>query len=177
MASHSSCNSTTGCLIIVIELSKSSNQEFMRTRKAVFLDLQGTLGGEGLGNILEFAFFPGAIEAIRRINHAHLLAILVTNQSHVAKGLLTMAHFWRRIAEIKLELAGGKAQLDAVYCCPHATQHLCTCQKPQPGMVLQAKRDFHLELDQCYVVGDSGAWDMALAKAVGSKAILVRTGL
>ena len=58
----------------------------MYERAAVFLDLQGTLGGEGLGDIKHFTFFPSAIPAIKLLNDANLLAIVVTNQSHIAKG-------------------------------------------------------------------------------------------
>jgi len=47
----------------------------------------------------------------------------------------------------------------------------------KPGMVLQAQRDFGLDLSECYLVGDTGAWDMVLARSVGCRAVLVRTGL
>lgn len=56
--------------------------------KAVFLDLQGTLGGEGLGDIMDFEFFSYSIEAIKLLNKNGILAIVVTNQSHIAKGIL-----------------------------------------------------------------------------------------
>ena len=68
------------------------------------------------------------------------------------------------------------ATLDAVYYCPHAADDGCNCRKPRPGLVQQAREDFGLRLDQCYLVGDVGAWDMVLAKTVGCRAVLVRTG-
>jgi D-glycero-D-manno-heptose 1,7-bisphosphate phosphatase len=144
---------------------------------AVFLDLQGTLGGDGLGDILDFFFFPSAIPAIKRLNDAGLLAILVTNQSHIASGRFTYAEFENHIARLQSELAQNSARLDAVYCCPHSKADNCACHKPLPGMLLQAAQDYDLNLSTCYVVGDTGAWDMLLAKAVGCKAVLVKTGL
>lgn len=149
----------------------------MNSRKAVFLDLQGTLGGDGLGDILSFAFFPFAIPAIKLLNELGLLAIIITNQSHIAKGYFTYDDFEKRIDKLKQELAEHKARIDAIYCCPHGNNDKCSCRKPLPGMILQAQMDFNLGLPECYVIGDAGAWDMAMAKSVECKAILVKTGL
>jgi D-glycero-D-manno-heptose 1,7-bisphosphate phosphatase len=149
----------------------------MMSTPAVFLDLQGTLGGEGLGDIIDFSFFPGAVEAIRQLNQAGLLAIIITNQSHISKGILTQKDFEHRMGQLKNELAASDAHLDAVYCCPHSLIDGCNCRKPLAGMLLQARQDFDLELNRCYVVGDTGAWDMALANTTGCAGVLVRTGL
>ena len=149
----------------------------MTRRKAVFLDLQGTLGGEGFGDILDFAFFPSAIPAIRLLNEADLWAIVITNQSHISRGDFTYEEFEARVEELKRELAEHGARLDGVYCCPHTREDGCSCKKPLPGMVLQAQDDFDLDLSECYLVGDVGAWDMVLAHSVGCRAVLVRTGL
>jgi D-glycero-D-manno-heptose 1,7-bisphosphate phosphatase len=149
----------------------------MGSRKAVFLDLQGTLGGDGLGDILDFAFFPFAVPAIKLLNEADLLTIAITNQTHISQGRFTYDEFEKRIDDLKQELAEHEAKLDAVYCCPHVPADRCSCRKPSPGMVLQAQRDFDLDLSRCYVIGDRGDADMVLARSVGCKAVLVRTGL
>jgi D-glycero-D-manno-heptose 1,7-bisphosphate phosphatase len=149
----------------------------MNLRKAVFLDLQGTLGGEGLGDVREFRFYPFAFDAIRQLNRSHLLAVIITSQSHIAKGDFSYADFERRMDELNLELNQQGAKFDAVYCCPHGKEDNCSCRKPLPGMALQAHKELNLDLKECYVVGDSGAWDMKLAQAAGCRAILVRTGL
>jgi len=141
----------------------------MGNRKAVFLDLQGTLGGDGLGDILHFAFFPFAISAIKRLNEAHLLVIMITNQSHISKGYFMYDEFERRADKLRHELAEYGAKLDGIYCCPHTPEDNCSCRKPLSGMVLQAQRDFDLDLSGCYLVGDTGAWDMVLARSVGCK--------
>lgn len=145
--------------------------------KAVFLDLQGTLGGQGLDDITDFSFFPNAIEAIKVINDLGLLAIVVTNQSGISRGHLMWEDFIRKIDELKRELDKQGAKFDAVYCCPHTKEDNCSCRKPFPGMAIQAQKDFCLDLSECYLVGDCGAWDMVLAKNIGCKAILVLTGL
>lgn len=130
-----------------------------------------------MGDILDFSFYPFSISAIKLLNEANLMVIVVTNQSHISKGYFTYDHFDRRVDELKQELAEHGAELDAVYCCPHTSEDNCTCRKPLPGMLLQAQRELGVDLTECYLVGDTGAWDMMLARSVGSKAILVRTGL
>ena len=149
----------------------------MNKRSAVFLDLQGTLGGEGLSDIREFTFYPCAIPAVKLLNESGLLAIVVSNQSRIAQGLFTLEYFQERMEVLKKELAEGGAHLDAVYCCPHVDEDECSCKKPKPGMILDAAQDFNLDLRNCYVVGDTGAWDIAMANRVGCKSVLVRTGL
>ena len=149
----------------------------MNRQRAAFLDLQGTLGGEGSDDILPFCFYPCAIPAIRLLNEAGVLAIVITNQSHIAKGHFTFEDFQRRVEQLREELAGHHAHLDVVYCCPHTADDNCSCRKPLPGMLHPAQRELGLDLSNCYVVGDVGAWDMVLAHNVGCRAILVRTGL
>jgi D-glycero-D-manno-heptose 1,7-bisphosphate phosphatase len=149
----------------------------MNERSAVFLDLQGTLGGEGLSDIRDFTFYPFAITAIKLLNESGLPAIVITNQSNIAKGLFTIDYFRGRMEMLKEELARNGAHLDAVYCCPHMDEDECSCKKPKTGMVLDAQQDFGLDLKTCYIVGDTGAWDIVLANRVGCKGILVRTGL
>jgi D-glycero-D-manno-heptose 1,7-bisphosphate phosphatase len=149
----------------------------MTLSSAVFLDLQGTLGGDGLGNILDFEFFPQAIPAIQLLNSSGLPAIVVTNQSQIGRGVLTYAQYLQRVDELQVILAKNHAHLDAFYCCPHTKAQGCDCCKPLPGLLLQAQKDFQLDLATCYMVGDTGAWDMLLAKAIGCHSVLVRTGL
>ncbi len=149
----------------------------MNTRSAVFLDLQGTLGGEGLGDIQDFEFYPSAIPAIRLLNQSGLFAIVVTNQSHIAKGVFTYEQYEQRVAELKQELSRSGVSLDAIYCCPHDHADVCTCRKPKLGLLHEAQRDFGMELKECYVVGDWGSVDMLMAQAAGCKGLLVRTGV
>jgi len=149
----------------------------MPERSAVFLDFQGTLGGEGLGDIRDFSFFPYAGPAVRLLNKTGLLVIVLTNQSHIGQGLMTGPDFMERMSGLRSELAADGATLDGVYCCPHAKEDDCECKKPKPGLALQAQEDFGLDFSTSYLVGDSGANDMVLAREIGCRAVLVKAGL
>ena len=145
-------------------------------KRAVFFDLQGTLGGDPLGNAGEFALYPFAAEAIRLINAAGMAAVVVTNQSGIAKGRLTLAQFEERMVALRDEPAAQGAHLDGVYCCPHSRADGCSCRKPQPALLHRAERELGVCLAASYVVGDMGASDMVLARNSGCRAVLVCTG-
>jgi histidinol-phosphate phosphatase family protein len=149
----------------------------MTASRAAFLDLQGTLGGAGTGDIRTFSFYLCAVPAIRLLNEAGILTIVITNQSHISRGEFTLADFDRKMDGLRACLAARGCHLDAVFCCPHTADDGCSCRKPMPGMIYQAQRKHDLDLPRCFVVGDVGAWDMRLARHVGCQGILVRTGL
>jgi histidinol-phosphate phosphatase family protein len=145
--------------------------------RAVLFDLHGTLGGDGLGNILDFTFFSFSIPAIRLINSAGVLAIVITNQSQIAKGVFSFDQYLDRVHSLQAELISHQVHLDAFYCCPHCKADGCKYCKPLPGLVLQAQKDFDLDLPNSTIVGDTGAWDILLAQAAGCHSVLVRSGL
>lgn len=146
-------------------------------RHAAFLDLLGTLGGDGLSDIRTFSVFPFTAESIRLLNEAKLLVFVVTNQSHIAKGLITLDEFDEWVSEMITRLAEEDARVDGVYCCPHSREEGCACKKPKTGLLDHCASEHAVNLRQSYVVGDSGSNDMRLARAAGCGAILVRTGI
>ena len=143
---------------------------------AAFIDFQGTLGGEATADIRDLILYPFAAEAIRLLNTSGVLAIGVTNQSHIAKGLLSWADYERELARVTACLTQAGARLDAVYCCPHDKGDNCLCKKPKTGMIDKACLDFAIDLPHSYVIGDMGMNDIVLAKNAGTRGILVLTG-
>lgn len=90
--------------------------------------------------------------------------------------MVYISHLWV-FDDWKRELSKEEAHLDAIYCCPHGRDDRCECKKPLAGMLLQAKREFNINIQESYVIGDMGISDIVMAKAVGAKGILVRTGV
>ena len=146
-------------------------------RRAIFIDLQGTLGGEGLGDIRSFTPFPFAAEALATITNAGFLAVIVTNQTRIEEGLFTRNFFDERMRKHirDLERAGGR--VTAVYVCPHVSGSTCRCRKPRTGMLDDAAADYDIDVGASFVVGDWGNVDMAMAQSAGCGTILVRTGV
>ena len=156
----------------------------MPERRAVFLDRDGTINVEREYLHLpgEFAFVPGAPEAIRLLKDAGFLVIVVTNQSGIARGFFDEAAVHRLHRYMDEQLARHGAAVDAYYLCPHHPLHgsgdyrrVCGCRKPLPGMIIEAAGDFSIDLAASYVIGDKLA-DVAAGLAAGCRPLLVRTG-
>lgn len=146
-------------------------------KKAVFIDLQGTLGGDGEGDIRNFEFYPFSIEAIKLINENNMLAIIITNQSRIAKGYFTLKDYEIHEGNLIRMIEENGAKLDGIYCCPHGEKDNCRCKKPLDGLIKKAQEKFNIDLPNSYLLGDMGSSDMILANNVGCKGILVKTGV
>ena len=151
---------------------------------AVFLDRDGTLIEESgyLDRLERLAFFPFTADAVRLLNRAGLAVVVVSNQSGVARGLLTEAFVAQTHQFITERLEQGGAKIDAFYYCPHHPDGIvdeyrqrCDCRKPLPGLLRKAARDLGLDLRRSFAVGDR--WpDLGAGEAVGARRVLVRTG-
>jgi D-glycero-D-manno-heptose 1,7-bisphosphate phosphatase len=145
-------------------------------RPAIFLDRDGVINQQIVGGYVtswaEFRFLPGVIETLARLAEFDLPVIVISNQAAVEKGLIdraTLAGITRQFVG-RLEEAG--ARIDAVYYCPHRPETGCECRKPKAGLLLEAAREWRLDLSRSVFVGDSMA-DMEAARAAGCKGILL----
>ena len=153
-------------------------------KPAVFLDRDGTLIEDVgyLRTVRDLRLFPWTVDAVRALNHAGLPVVVITNQSGIARGLLTeeIVHDVHRHLSSLLE--GGGAHVDAYYYCPHHPDGSvatyagrCDCRKPGRGMIDRAAADLGIDPARSFVVGDK--WlDVGAARTVGGRGILVRTG-
>jgi D-glycero-D-manno-heptose 1,7-bisphosphate phosphatase len=152
--------------------------------RAVFLDRDGTVNIEKhyLFRPEEFELFPGVPESIRRLNQAGFLVIVVTNQSGVARGYFSLTDVEDLHRHLQAELALYGAHVDAFYVCPHHPDHGqgefridCDCRKGAPGMLLQAAKEYAIDMPRSFMVGDKPA-DIEAGLAAGCTPLLVLTG-
>ena len=144
----------------------------------IFLDRDGTLNADS-GYIKSpdlFELFPGVPEALAKLKRAGARLILVTNQSGIARGLLSQDDLAAVHAKLTHILDRAGASLDAIYFCPHHPDEGCDCRKPKRGMIDQAVRERRVDLERAYLIGDH-IRDIELAKRVGVRSILVTTGV
>lgn len=147
-------------------------------RKAVFLDRDGVLNRDSPDFIKmpeELHVLPGAPEAVARLVRAGFLAIVVSNQSGIPRGLLTEESLAAIHAKLRAAFAAAGGDLRAIYYCPHLPGEGCACRKPAPGMLLQAAEEHQIDLSQSWLVGDKPE-DIACGAAVGCRTVLVLTG-
>ncbi len=143
----------------------------------IFLDRDGTLN-EDRGFVKspeELHILPGVPAALARLKRGGARLIVVTNQSAVGRGLISLKDLEVIHATLRDRLAQEGVVLDAIYFCPHHPSDDCVCRKPKRGMVDRATRELQVDLSRSYLVGDQ-ARDMELAHRAGMKSILVTTG-
>lgn len=140
--------------------------------RAILFDRDGTLvhdvpynGDPGLVRPV-----PQADSALRRVRADGLLTGVVSNQSGVARGLLSA----EQVAAVNAEIDGRLGPFDTWQVCQHGPHEGCSCRKPAPGLVLAAARDLGVRPEECAVIGDIGS-DVLAARAAGARAVLVPT--
>lgn len=148
----------------------------MSARAAVFLDRDGTII-EDTGYIADpdaVRLLPGAARAIGRLNRAGIPAIVVTNQSGIARGLLDESAYQAVARRLETLLAAGGARLDGDYHCPHHPDFTgtCECRKPGPLLYRRAAADHGLDLARSWWVGDRER-DVVPAKHFGGRGVLI----
>jgi D-glycero-D-manno-heptose 1,7-bisphosphate phosphatase len=154
----------------------------MKQSRAVFLDRDGTINAEQgyLYRVEDCRFLPGVKEAVKRLNGAGFLVVVVTNQSGIARGYYSEADLEKLHQYMENEFAASGARIDGWYYCPHhpdfpADSEVCDCRKPLPGMLLAAAEELGIDLSSSWMVGDKSA-DVEAGIAAGCRPILVRTG-
>jgi D-glycero-D-manno-heptose 1,7-bisphosphate phosphatase len=144
-------------------------------RQAVFFDRDGTLMEEAeyCSDPARVHVFPDVADALRKLHAGGFLNIVVTNQSGIGRGYFTEAQYHAVQDELLRQIGSGL--IDASYFCPDAPGKPSNCRKPEPGMLLDAARDFDIDLTRSVMVGDKSA-DVECARRAGARAVLVTTG-
>ena len=153
-------------------------------KPAVFMDRDGTVNEQmGYINHLDrFVLLPGTGEAIRLLNDAGYLAIIVSNQSGVARGYFPIDLVHRVHGKMTSLIKKEGAVLDGIYFCPHYPNGkvspygaICDCRKPRSGLIRKACEAFDIDMENSYVIGDR-CTDIEMAHRADLKGILVKTG-
>jgi D-glycero-D-manno-heptose 1,7-bisphosphate phosphatase len=148
-------------------------------KPAAFLDRDGVLNRDNgfVWRREDFQWLPGAQRAVKRINDAGYLAIVITNQAGVARGLYGEADVRNLHRWMNDELGRDGAHIDAFYYCPHhpsegqgAYRQVCDCRKPAPGMLLRAMHEWPVNRAASFMIGDKEI-DVEAASAAGIRGL------
>lgn len=150
-----------------IELTK----RYFDFQKYVFLDRDGTLNVRPpkacyIEKPEDFVWLDGAKEAVKKLNDAGFIVILISNQPGIARGNLTEETLTAIHNKMQSELAEIGAHIDKIYYCPHNWDDGCACRKPKPGMFYQAQKEFCIELPKATMIGDDER-DIEAGEAAG----------
>jgi D-glycero-D-manno-heptose 1,7-bisphosphate phosphatase len=144
---------------------------FLAREPTVILDRDGVLNekparAQYVRSWSEFDWRDGALDALRLLHEAGVRTLLATNQAGVARGALSERELDDLHEQMGARVAAAGGRIERIYSCLHGWEDGCACRKPQPGMLLQAQRDFDLDLSRTPVVGDDER-DAAAAAAAG----------
>lgn len=168
-----------------IQRGKVKARNLTRKQKAIFLDRDGTIN-EYVGFLTkpeELELIPGAAQAIKRLRRTDYLIVVVTNQPVVARGEVTEEELREIHNKMETLLGMEGAYVNAIYHCPHHPHKgydgevvelkiECDCRKPKAGMLLQAAKDFNIDLENSWMVGDREC-DVLAGKTAGCRTALI----
>jgi D-glycero-D-manno-heptose 1,7-bisphosphate phosphatase len=146
--------------------------------RVVVLDRDGVINEESPDFIrtpADWRPLTGSIEAIAALSQAGFRVYIATNQSGIARGLVTPADLTAIHARLRAAVAAAGGAIAGIYFCPHGPDDGCDCRKPAPGLLRRIEAELGWPLASVPVIGDS-ARDLAAAAAVGARGILVLTG-
>lgn len=152
---------------------------------AAFIDRDGVINEERnyVHRISDFVLLPGVVEGLSLLRDAGYLIIVVTNQAGIARGYYEQAEMDRLHDHLRKLLAEQGVSLDAIYFCPHHPQGCiealaieCDCRKPSPGMLLQAAKDFNINLSASVLIGDKFSDVQAGKRAGVGRIAIVESG-
>ena len=153
-------------------------------KKAVFLDRDGTINEEMgyINHASRFIIFDFVPEAIKILNDCGFLIFVVTNQSGIARGYFSEDLLISLHNSLIAKVEKYQAKIDKIYYCPHHPKEGlqkyridCNCRKPKPGMIEQAKKEYSIDLENSYIIGDRYK-DVQFGNNLGLKTIMVLTG-
>jgi D-glycero-D-manno-heptose 1,7-bisphosphate phosphatase len=156
----------------------------MMKRPAVFIDRDGTISEEVgyVNHPSRFKLYPYSLEAIKLLNDADCLAIVITNQAGVARGYFSEDVVKQIHEQMMRTMNDASARLDAIYYCAHHPtvgeppyRLDCNCRKPKAGLIERAAADFEIDLASSWMVGDRYS-DIELAHNAGLKSAFVLSG-
>ena len=151
------------------------SSENMEVQKAVFLDRDGVINKNGAGYIYkwdDFKFLPYVVSSLKRLQKAGYLLFIITNQSGIGRGIFTEKDLVKLNRKIISYLKEQGVNITAIYYCPHHPDAGCACRKPEPGMLIQASKQFDLNLSKSWMIGDSGS-DIDAGRQVNTQTVQI----
>jgi len=146
--------------------------------KAIFLDRDGVINKEKnyLYKKEDFEFIDGVFDACKYFQKLGYQLIVVTNQSGIARGYYQEEDFQKLTQWMLGQFINQGLRILDVFFCPHGPESTCNCRKPKPGMLLEARGKYNIDMKNSWMIGDKEA-DVRAANAAGiENTILVKTG-
>ena len=151
---------------------------FFLEKKFIFLDRDGVLNekqpiGTYVKNRDLFIWKKGALEALKLLKENNYHVIVITNQAGIGRGIFNKFDLDEIHQKMCLDARNYGGEIEYIYVCPHHWEENCTCRKPKPGMLINAQKDLHIDLNKTFFIGDDER-DKQAAIAAGCKFYLIK---
>lgn len=151
--------------------------EYFRPKKVCFLDRDGVINKRPRKAMYvtqwsQFIMLPGVFRALQILSKHNFKLFIITNQSGIARGLMTKGALTLIHTKLKNLLKPKGIKIEAIYVCPHGWNDNCFCRKPNPGLLFQAASEYGIDLFSAYMIGDDDR-DLIAGKLAGCKTVLV----
>lgn len=152
--------------------------DYQLSKKAIFLDRDGVINKDVdyLGKVEDFEFIKGIFEACKYLQKLGYSLIIVTNQSGIARGYYSENDFHVINNWMINQFSENNVNILDVFFCPHSNKSNCECRKPKPGMFIEAKNKYNINMEESWMIGDSERDILAASSAGINSTILVRSG-
>jgi D-glycero-D-manno-heptose 1,7-bisphosphate phosphatase len=149
--------------------------------RAVFLDRDGTVVvgipvHERVDSVNKVSLLPGTLDGLKLLSTLDYGVFFVTNQAGIAEGLITKREFEAINNKVLELIAPSGVKIIKTYVCPHGEQDNCDCRKPKPKLLLDAAKEYDIDLKHSWMIGDRPT-DVLAGVNAGTQTILVRTGV
>ena len=148
------------------------------TIKTIFLDRDGVINKEVgyLSRVTDFKFIKGVFDACLYFQHLDYKIIIISNQSGIARGYFNENDYLKLTEWMLGQFNNNGIKILDIFYCPHSPESSCECRKPKPGMFLEAKNQYNIDMKNSWMIGDSESDIKAANAARISNTILVRSG-
>lgn len=149
--------------------------------RAIFLDRDGTINAgvpkyERVDSVEKVELLPDVLEGLKLLAELDYKVFLVTNQAGLAEGLITESEFDQINQKVLELIVPSGVRIERTYVCPHGEADTCECRKPKPKLLLDAAKEYDIDLSQSWMIGDR-ITDVMTGVNAGTRTILVKTGV
>ena len=146
--------------------------------RAIFLDRDGTIMRDAshVGEVDQVVLIPNAVPSLKRLQDAGYKLFVITNQSGVGRGYFTREAVESIHTRLNEQFNQAGVRFERYYVCPHHPEDNCECRKPKPKLLLDAAREYGLDLSRSFMIGDRAS-DIQAGVNAGARSILVLTGV
>jgi D-glycero-D-manno-heptose 1,7-bisphosphate phosphatase len=151
------------------------------SNKAVFLDRDGTITVgtpiyDRVDSLEKVQLLPNTLEALKLLASLDYMVFIITNQAGIAEGLMSLDEFNEINGKVLSLIGPSGVVVQKTYLCPHGERDNCDCRKPKPKLLLDAAKDYAIDLTASWMVGDRPT-DVMTGVNAGTRTVLVRTGV